>query len=222
MKIVICCLLGVLISATRAPSHGGASGVSTAPIAGDYVEARTASVFAGACHYNGELVTTGQDAVAAWNFTGGAWHGVDLAGVRAVAAIGSESNLGQEHAARKTVLVVDSGASEAQAQAVASLLKEKCGAGLGQIVSVRRTAVNFTDVGNKYTVKAPGFASMSVQPMPNNECCAQPNLVWYSPLAPVDHRKVGFTQNATYAGGTVSDPWQREGENSAFYGSFSW
>jgi len=63
---------------------------------------------------------------------------------------------------------------------------------------------------------------MSVQPMPNNECCAQPNLVWYSPLAPVDHRKVGFTQNATYAGGTVSEPWQREGENSAFYGSFSW
>ena len=215
MRILICCMMGVLISATRAPSP------KTAPIAGDYVEARTASVFAGACHYNGELVTTGQDAVAAWNFTSGAWHGVDLAGVRAVAAIGSDSNLGTEHAARKTVLVVDSGASDAQAQAVAGLLKEKC-RDLGQIVSVRRAPVNFSDVGNKYTVKVQGFATMSVQPMPNNECCAQPNLVWYSPLAPVDHRKVGFTQNATYAGGTVSEPWQREGENSAFYGSFSW
>src|SRR5678815_4830331 len=29
---------------------------------GDYVEVRTASVFAGACHYNGEVVTTGRDA----------------------------------------------------------------------------------------------------------------------------------------------------------------
>jgi len=209
-------MLGVLISATRAPSP------KTAPIAGDYVEARTASVFAGACHYNGELVTTGQDAVAAWSFSSGAWHGVDLAGVRAVAAIGSDSNLGQEHAARKTALVVDSGASEAQAQAVASLLKEKCRDGLGQIVSVRRADVSFSHVASAYTVKAPGFANMSVQPMPNNECCAQPTLVWYSPLAPVDHRKVGFTQNATYAGGTVSDAWQREGENSAFYGNFSW
>ena len=28
---------------------------------GDYVEVRTASVFAGACHYNGEVVTTGRD-----------------------------------------------------------------------------------------------------------------------------------------------------------------
>jgi hypothetical protein len=27
---------------------------------GDYVEVRTASVFAGACHYNGEFVTTGR------------------------------------------------------------------------------------------------------------------------------------------------------------------
>ena len=32
---------------------------------GDYVEVRTASVFAGACHYNGEVVTTGRDAMMA-------------------------------------------------------------------------------------------------------------------------------------------------------------
>src|SRR5260370_7828290 len=36
-------------------------------VKGDYVEARTASVFAGACHFNGEVVTTGQDALMAWN-----------------------------------------------------------------------------------------------------------------------------------------------------------
>ena len=193
-----------------------------AAVKGDYVEVRTASVFAGPCHYNGELVTTGQDAVAAWSFTGGAWNGVDLAGVRAVAAIGSPSNLGQDHAVRKTALVVDSAATEAQAQAVAGLLKEKCRDGLGEIVSVRRAPVKFSHAASEYTVKADGFAAMSVQPMPNNECCAQPNNVWYTPLAPVDHRKVGFTKDAAYTGGGVSEPWQREGENSAFYGSFSW
>jgi hypothetical protein len=217
MRILICCLVGVLVSAARLPSSK-----SAAPIVGDYVEARTASVFAGACHYNSELVTAGQEAVAAWSFTGGAWHGVDLAGVRAAAAIGSEFNLGQEHAARKTELVIDSGASEAQAEAVASLLKEKCGDGLGQIVSVKRALVKFTHAAGEYAVKVEGFATMSVQPMPDNACCAQPNLVWYSPLTPVEHRKVGFTKDARFAGGSVSEPWQREGENSAFYGSFSW
>ena len=47
---------------------------------GDYVEVRTASVFAGACHYNGEVVTTGRDAMMAWNVTSGKWQGVDLSG----------------------------------------------------------------------------------------------------------------------------------------------
>ena len=57
--------------------------------------------------------------------------------------------------------------------------------------------------------------------MPNDECCKQPNLVWYSPLMPLDHRKVGYTDSAAYLAGTVGDPWQRSDENSAFYGSFS-
>ena len=54
MKTLLCCTLALLISATSAPT----APTSPAPIKGDYVEARTASVFAGACHYNGELVTT--------------------------------------------------------------------------------------------------------------------------------------------------------------------
>jgi hypothetical protein len=217
MKALLCCVLGLLVSATRAPSPAGST-----RIAGDYVEARTASVFAGACHYNGELVTTGREAVAAWSFSSGTFNGVNLAGVRAVAAIGSDANLGQENAARNTELVVDSSASNAQAGAVASLLKNKCGKQLGQIVSVRRAPVAFTHVSKEYRVTADGFATMSVRPMPNNECCAQPNLVWYSPLAPLDHRKVGYTETASYSAGTVTDPWQRMGENSAFYGGFSW
>ena len=62
---------------------------------------------------------------------------------------------------------------------------------------------------------------MSVQPMPNDECCSQPSLVWYTPLTPLEHRKVGYTQSATYTAGTLTDAWQREGENSAFYGAFA-
>jgi hypothetical protein len=193
----------------------------SAKITGDYVEARTASVFAGACHYNGELVTTGRDAVMAWSFTAGAYNGTDLAGVRAMAAVTSDQNLGQENAARKVELVVDTRATSAQASAVADLLRDKCGAKLGEIGSVRRAPVTFDHADRDYSVKAEGFASISVRPMPNNECCAQPNLVWYSPLTPLEHRKVGFTNTAAYTAGTVGDAWQRQAENSAIYGTFS-
>src|SRR5438132_13368473 len=69
------------------------SSAESVSVRGDYVEVRTASVFAGACHYNGEITTTGRDALMAWNVTSGKWSGVDLAGVRAVAIVTSEVNL---------------------------------------------------------------------------------------------------------------------------------
>jgi hypothetical protein len=190
-------------------------------ITGDYVEARTASVFAGACHYNGELVTGGRDAILAWNITQGSWNGVDLAGVRAMAAISSEQNLGEDHAARKTELVIDPFASNAQAGAVTDWLRSFDSAQLGTIVSTHRSAISFRHDDGLYTINANGYAAMTVQPMPNNECCTQPHLVWYNPLMPLEHRKVGYTQSASYFAGTVGDPWDRWDENSAFYGRFS-
>ena len=219
MKVLFYSVLGLLISAGPALSPAGKTTIT--PIKGDYVEARTASVFAGACHYNGELVTTGQEAIAAWSFASGAFDGVDLSGVRAAAAIASDANLGQEQA-RKTELVIDSSASDAQVKAVASLLKQKCGRSLGEIVSVRRGPVAFTHQSDEYRVTADKFAAMTVRPMPNGECCKQPNLVWYTPLTPVENRKVGYTQTASYAAGTIGDAWERAEENSAFYGAFAW
>jgi hypothetical protein len=189
-------------------------------IVGDYVEARTASVFAGACHYNGELVTTGRDAVMAWNITAGSYNGTDLSGVKAMAAVSSQDNLGNDSAARQSELLIDTYATAAQASALTAFLHDQCGTRMGTITDVRRAPVTFQHDAHSYQASAADFASLSVEPMPNNECCLQPNLVWYSPLFHLDHRKVGFTIVAVYSAGTVGDPWQQAGENSAFYGSF--
>jgi hypothetical protein len=195
---------------------------STTPVVqGDYVEARTASVFAGACHYNSELVTSGRDAVMAWKISSGSANGVNLAGVKAMAVISCESNLSDDGAARRSEITIDNEASDAQAAAMVQLLSVRCGKSLGQIVAVRRGPVNFQHIGGQYEVNAAGFASMSVAAMPNSECCTQPNLVWYSPLIQLNGRMVGYTRTAAYTAGTVGDSWQRSDENSAFYGSFS-
>src|SRR5690242_19783704 len=82
---------------------------------GDYVEVRTASVFAGACHYNGEVVTTGRDALMAWNVTSGKWQGVDLTGVRALAIVSADVNLGEANAPRQSEIIIDSSATRTQA-----------------------------------------------------------------------------------------------------------
>ena len=188
---------------------------------GDYVEARTASVFAGACHYNGELTTTGRDAVMAWSFTSGGWRGVNLAGVRVLAVVGADENLASEGAPHRAEIVIDSEASDAQSAAVLDLLKSKYAASLGNILTVRRLPVGFRREGESFTVSASGVASLNVNAMPNHECCRMPHLVWYAPLVPLGDRKVGYTKKALYAGGAAGEAWQRSGENSAFYGSFS-
>jgi len=187
---------------------------------GDYVEVRTASVFAGACHYNGEVVTTGRDAMMAWNVTSGKFQGVDLAGMRAVAIVTSEANLSEDNAARSSEIILDAKASTAQSQAMLAALKQKYAGTLGNVVTVRYAPISFDHSGRSYVVAADD-ASIDVEAMPNDLCCKMPNLVWYSPLVGLENRKVGYTVRATYSGKAIATPWSRSGENSAFYGSFS-
>ena len=187
---------------------------------GDYVEVRTASVFAGACHYNGEVVTTGRDAMMAWNVTSGKWQGVDLSGVRAMAIITSDANLSDKDAARSAEIIIDSNSSPTQSQAMLNALKAKYAAALGNVVTVRTAPVKFDHSGRSYAVAADD-ASIDVEAMPNDLCCKMPNLIWYTPLVGLENRKVGYTVKATYSGKTIATPWSRSGENSAFYGSFS-
>ncbi|HEY2962754.1 MAG TPA: DUF1326 domain-containing protein [Pyrinomonadaceae bacterium] len=187
---------------------------------GDYVEVRTASVFAGACHYNGEVVTTGRDAMMAWNVTSGKWQGVDLTGMRAVAIVTSDANLSENNAARQSEIIIDSQASRAQSQAMIAALKQNYVATLGTVVTVRYAPITFDHTGRTYAVTADD-ASINVEPMPNDLCCKMPNLVWYSPLVLLENRKVGYTVKAVYSGKVIATPWSRSGENSAFYGSFS-
>ena len=187
---------------------------------GDYVAVRTASVFAGACHYNGEVVTTGRDAMMAWNVTSGKWQGVDLSGVRVLAIVSADANLGEDNAARQSEIIIDSNASRTQALAMINALKEKYAASLGNVVEVRSAPIKFERNGRTYAVLT-NEAAINVEAMPNDLCCKMPNLVWYSPLVGLENRKVGYTSKALYSGKVVGEPWSRSGENSAFYGTFS-
>jgi len=187
---------------------------------GDYVEVRTASVFAGACHYNGEVVTTGRDAMMAWNVTNGEWQGVDLSGVRALAIVSADVNLAEDNAARTSEIIIDSSASRAQSVAMLNALKEKYAAALGTVAAVSSAPIRFDRNGRNYNVVT-NEAAINVEAMPNDLCCKMPNLVWYTPFVGLENRKVGYTSKALYNGKVVGEPWSRSGENSAFYGTFS-
>lgn len=214
-------LAGLLLLVVLASGLPSGSQAARPSVSGDYVEVRTASVFAGACHYNGELMTTGREAVMAWHITAGEWQGVELAGVRVLAVVSAEANLADAQAGRRAELVVDSAATKAQAAAVVAAIESKYAATLGHVVGVRRAPVSFAHEAEAYSVNAPNVAELTVRAMPNHECCKMPHLVWYAPLVPLADRRVGLTLKALYNGGAVGERWQQAGQNSAFYGSFA-
>lgn len=219
MRGLLCVGLSLLaLSGFAAPPASRAEGNH---LKGVYVEARTASVFAGACHYNGELTTAGREAVLAWHVTAGSWNGVDLAGVRALAIVSADANLSDAQAARRAELIIDESVSYKQAVAFTEAIKSRYAAALGRVVVVRSEPVSFSREGTAYTVGAQGLARVNVEAMSDDLCCKMPQLVWYEPLVPLAGRKVGYTTKASYAGGSVGVSWERTGENSAFYGSFS-
>ncbi len=216
MRKVLMTTMTMILAVTALVFSSSAENVS---LKGDYVEVRTASVFAGACHYNGEVTTAGREAMMAWNVTSGKWQDIDLSGVRVLAIVSSESNLGEKNAARKSEIIIDS-PSRAQSLAMLNAIKANYAASLGDIVNVRTAPIKFVRNGKTFAV-ATDDASINVEGMPNDLCCKMPNLVWYTPLVGLENRKVGYTTNATYSGDAVGDHWSNSGENSAFYGSFS-
>src|SRR5689334_18034406 len=147
---------------------------------GDYVEVGTASVFAGACHFNGEVVTTGREAMMAWNVTSGKWQGIDLTGVRVLAIVSSDANLAEANAARQSEIVIDSSASQAQSLAMLNAIKANYAGSLGNIVKGRNAPITCVREGKTLSVAA-DEAKMNVEAMPNDLCCRMPNLVWYTP-----------------------------------------
>src|SRR4051794_33638753 len=150
-------------------------------VKGDYVEVRTASVFAGACHFNGEVVTTGREAMMAWNFASGHWNKTDLSGLKAIAVVSADVNLENANAVRRAEIILDNSASHDQKVALLEALKSRYAATFGEIVSVRSAPINFKHEGKSYEVSS-AEATFDVEAMANDLCCRQPNLVWYNPL----------------------------------------
>ncbi|GIV16803.1 MAG: hypothetical protein KatS3mg022_2238 [Armatimonadota bacterium] len=186
---------------------------------GDYVEARTCSVYAGGCHYSGEYVTAGREALLFWHIREGSWNGVNLSGVSVLAAVVADNNLAEPSARRQSVIYVDARASKTQREAVAQLLSHHYASVLGSVQAVKTVAIRYNQQDKQMTVDAPGVATLQVSRYPCKHC-VQPHQVWYQPLTPVTGAEVASAKTAAYRDRQLGTVWQRGEENSAFVGEF--
>lgn len=193
---------------------------SAQTLRGDYIEARTASVYAGGCHYSGEYVTAGREALLLWHIREGKANGLDVSGLSVLAAIVADNNLAENSARRRSVLYVDDRATAQQRKALADLLAKAHRELLGEITTVKVAPIRYTRNEKAINVEADGVATLQISRYPCRHC-VQPHQVWYQPLAPIADAEVASAKRAVYRDRELGTVWQRAEENSVFLGEFA-
>lgn len=203
------------VTVAKVLGHPGSCG---AALPGLYVEARSASVFAGACHYNSERETQGRELIAGWRLSAASTGDAELDGVELVVAVVADRNLDQADAARRSVLYLPEGLSEVCASAAEAWLRETHAALLGDVVEVRRGDVSVERDGDAFAVRAGEAIAFSGAALPDRECCSMPTQVWYEPEVDVGGRLVGHVDDFRLVESALGADLERHDENSAFLG----
>ncbi len=201
---------------------GMAFAVQATPVQGEYLEARAASVYIGACHFGAEFVEGGKEATLIWNIQSGSWDNVSLAGLTVVAIVTAQDNLAIDTETRKSVLYVDVNATAQQRTAVTHLMQTKRAAILGKLVATKVAPITFKKDSTKYDVQVGEILTLTANRYP---CagCTQPHQIWYKPLTDIQNAIVGKSDTYRYKDkDTLPVMWSQGGqENNVFVGSFT-
>ncbi len=198
------------------------------PLAGDvqetprglFVEARTAAVFAGACHYGSQYTTQGRTALLGWRIEAGSFGGVSLAGVELAALVDAERNLKEAEAARSSVLYVDETIDATTAAAALAWLRAEHGKLLGEIVAIEQETVDVQSQHDVFALRVGRRIRLDGSALPDRLCCKMPYDVWYDPLVPLAERLVGCPTVFEVREDALKVRFSRPGENDVFFGRF--
>jgi len=194
-------------------------------VVGDYVEARTAEVFAGGCIMSSQAETMGREAVLAWRVRDGDYDGEQLAGLSVVAAVAGDRNLGireiggEAPAAVRGIVFVDQKATPAQRRALVRMAQTLSRGLITDIVDVRAVPVAFNETATTIDVTA-GEARLAVQ-RHHHHTAGCGAMKWFTPFSSVDDAMIGVTDANTYDGRALGIRWSDPNRKSAFSGTFA-
>ena len=190
-------------------------------VQGEYIEARSASVYTGACHFGAEFVDGGKEATLVWNIQHGTWNDVSLDGLTVVAIVTAKKNLAIDTETRKSVLYVDTDTTAAQRIALRNMLATQQAEVLGDIVAMQSAPLSFAKEGTRFDVTVGEVLALSANRYPC-AACTQPHQIWYQPLAPVQNAIVGKSEVYRYQDTHLAVTWHQGGAvNNVFVGDFS-
>ena len=218
--------LPLLLGALGALCASGALGAAEKTrITGDYVEARTAEVFAGGCIMNSEAETMGRQAIMAWKITSGSFEGVALDGLTVAAAVAGDRNLGmremggEEPTAVKAIITVDPRATPQQRDALVRFVRAMSRGLITQVVRVDTAPIKFATSQNYIEVSVPESMQLTVnKEMKHDPSCGA--MQWFKPFSTLEHSAMGVAEAHSFSGQGLGTKWSAPDKRSAFFGTF--
>lgn len=195
-------------------------------ITGEYVEARTAEVFAGGCIMNSEAETMGRQAVMAWRITSGSYDGVVLDGLTMVAAVAGDRNLGmremggEEPTVVRAVISVDLRATAEQRTALVALARELSGGLITEVVRVEPAPIRFATTPRYIEVSASDLQLTVDKEMTHDPSCGA--MQWFTPFTTLASAELGVADAHQFSGQGLGTKWSAPGKRSAFFGRFTY
>jgi hypothetical protein len=220
MKLVLTVVAALVVSA------GVLSANDKGRITGDYVEARTAEVFAGGCIMNSEAETLGRQAVMAWRITSGAFDGITLDGLTVAAAVAGDRNLGmremggEEPTAVKAIIIVDPRATTPQRDALVRLVRELSNGLITHVVRVDVAPVKFATSPKYVEVSVPDNSILLTvnKEMKHDPSCGA--MQWFTPFTKLADAALGVAEEHSFEGRGLNTKWSAPNKRSAFFGTF--
>ena len=185
--------------------------------AGHYVESRTAAVYAGACHYNGEYCTEGREALCVWRFDQGSHGGVDLSGAAVALSLRADANLAAPEARTRRAVYLSGDAGPAALELLRTREPELFRG--AEVLETLPIECRFGDDGS-YSVEGGKLFALSGRTLADRACCKMPMNVWYAPFATVAGRVVGDNDVFRMSDTRLGRVFERPGENAAITGTF--
>ena len=195
-------------------------------VTGNYVEVRTCQVYTGPCFANGEVGSTGKDAILAWHIEAGKFNGVDLGGQSVAVVVKASETLGfhgfEDSKTTKAILFISATANESQSTALRAFALHQTGIKAEQVVDVQRAPIemdfDIAELTAKLTVGE--CATLSTRKARPTDCICSNESGYYPPLTPLKGFVPGVTIEGEVTARKLGTRWSVPDTRTAYLGSF--
>jgi hypothetical protein len=192
---------------------------ATEPPKGDLLELHSCELYAGGCIVSSEATLDGRYMLRAWSFTGGAFSGTELAGLKLALVQSSSENLAAEKAQPgKGVVYLPEDATAKQRQALLAWVKSTQ-PGLSGQLQTRVAPLQFAKTEDGYSFSAGDLLSVKVSSREPCEAGCGESL-WYSPRTPTSVFTVAVDKASRIKEPLLALKWIDAGKRNVFLGKF--